>query len=769
MKKLVHLTGLLFCLVVAACTSGGEPTASYEQVIPQPHAIRPAPEAGGFRLGPSTVVAYPQDNEKMKKNALFLSDYIRTCTGLDLPTQAGAGPDGCIRLVCDPAASTSPEGYRLTVNQTGVTIAAPTEAGVFYGIQTLRKSLPLGKTAHVWLPAVEVEDSPQFTFRGLHLDVGRHYFPIDFIKKYIDLLALHNFNVFHWHLTEDQGWRIEIKKYPRLTTIGSQRRASMLNDGSGKDDGTPYGGFYTQEEAREIIRYAAERHVTVIPEIDLPGHIQSALAAYPELGCTGGPYEVAVEYGVLKDVLCVGNPQSLQFAKDVLEEIIGLFPSHYIHVGGDECPRDRWSKCPKCQQLIRQKGWSNTAHYKKEDKLQSYFMTEVEKFVNSKGRQIIGWDEILEGGLAPNATVMSWRGTENGITAARQGHDVIMTPMGYTYLSNGQLMNLGGNRSIKRIYDFEVIPDSLPDEVARHILGVEACLWSERIPTPERAEYMVLPRLAAISELAWSDPAQRDFGTFMERLYPMTRLYDTLGYQYADHVFQITESFRQATDKPALEVSLSTIGHRPIYYTTDGSEPSVQSDIYTTPLQISESTRLQARVIAPNDTSELFAEDIRVNKATFKPCQLAKAPHRSYTFAGAATLTDGLNGSTNYNTGRWLGFLCDMDLTIDLLQPTTFSSVTATTDVAISSAVMGATGMEVWVSDDGKDFNRIATASYPILDKTAKDGIYPHTLTFDPTTARYVRVVLKATPQLPAWHTWPGGAAFLFVDEICVE
>lgn len=332
--------------------------------------------------------------------------------------------------------------------------------------------MPSGaENKEIILPAILIEDHPRFSYRGMHLDVGRHFFSTDFIEKYIDILALHNLNTFHWHLTEDQGWRIEIKKYPRLTEVGSRRKESLLNDGSGKFDGIPYGGFYTQDEVREIVKYAADRYITVVPEIDLPGHITSALAAYPELGCTGGPYEVATTYGVHKDVLCIGNEQSLRFAEDVLSEIINLFPSHYIHVGGDECPRDRWSKCSKCQQLIHKMGWKDTKEHQAEDKLQSYFMTRIEAFVNSKGRQIIGWDEILEGGLAPNATVMSWRGTENGVKAAQQQHDVIMTPAGILYFSSKQLLELGGNRGIRRIYDFEPVPDSLPLDV-QNILSV---------------------------------------------------------------------------------------------------------------------------------------------------------------------------------------------------------------------------------------------------------------------------------------------------------
>ena len=396
-------------------------------------------------------------------------------------------------------------------------------------------------------------------------------------------------------------------------------------------------------------------------------------------------------------------------------------------------------------------------------------MTEVERFVNSKGRQIIGWDEILEGGLAPNATVMSWRGTENGIKAAEMQHDVIMTPAGITYFSGRQLLELGGNRGGRRVYDFKICPDTLSEAAAKHIIGVQACLWSERIDTPERAEYLILPRLAALSELGWADPEQHDFDAFMDRLYRLITVYDKSHYTYSEHVFQITENFRTDTLQDALEISLSTIGNRPIYYTTDGSQPDTASLIYTEPLIIREDTKLKAVIVTTEDTSSVFEEHIHVNKATFKPSWLANAPHENYTFNGVSTLTDGLQGNQNYNTGRWLGFLKDMDLTIDLQKSTPVSSVSLTVNVSKGAAVMDATGLEVWCSEDGKEYRKLASTSYPVLDKEDKDGIYPHTLSFSVVETRYVRIIARVTPKLPAWHMWPGNPAFLFVDEVCVK
>lgn len=780
------MLGTALSLLLGACSdTSGTASARYE-VIPQPRQTEL--RAGEpFILRASTPICYPEGNEKMKQIACFLARYISGITGYEPQVTEDSAIPHSIRLRLGDADTFSPEGYRLTIEKEQITLAGGSEAGVFYGIQTLRKSLPAetlrsfeGDTSktlparplrEIACPPVTITDSPRFRYRGMHLDVGRHFFSTDFIKQYIDLLALHNFNTFHWHLTEDQGWRIEIKKYPRLTEVGSVRKESLRTDGSGESDGKPYGGFYTQDEVREIIRYAAERYITVVPEIDLPGHITSALAAYPELGCTGGPYEVATTYGVHKDVLCVGNEQSLRFAEDVLSEIIDLFPSRYIHVGGDECPRDRWEKCPRCQALIRQNGWKDTPDHRAEDKLQSYFMTRIEEFVNRKGRRIIGWDEILEGGLAPNATVMSWRGMENGVKAAQAQHDVIMTPAGYVYLSGRQLLELGGNRGIRRVYEFEPVPDTLSPETGKHIIGVQGCIWTEGIETPERVEYMLLPRLAALSEVAWSDPRQKAFEPFLDRLYRLIAQYDRNGYTYSRHAFGITESLTVDSVGQALSVSLSTLGNRPIYYTLDGTPPDTSATLYTAPFRIDRDTRLAARVIEPENggTGEIFSETIQVNQATFKPARLARPPHENYTFQGVSTLTDGLHGGTNYNTGRWLGFLTDLDLTVDLQEPTAVSSVSLTTNVSKGAAVMDATALEAWGSDNGKDFRRLAADAYPVLGKEAKDGIYTHALHFPQTPVRYLRIVAKVTPKLPDWHMWPGNPAFLFVDEICVN
>ena len=553
MRKLTHM--LLAGTLILACSSCGVETTANYQVIPLPQEVALSQESP-FNLNDGTIIAYPEHNELLKRNAEFLAEYISQSTGHTLQTEALApgseAPKGAITLGLDPAIGNR-EGYVLTVKADRVTLNGQTENGVFYGIQTLRKSIPAEtKATSILLPAGSIQDEPRFSYRGMHLDVGRHFFPIEFVKKYIDLLALHNMNTFHWHLTEDQGWRIEIKKYPKLTEIGAWRDRTVIGRNTEEYDNTRYGGFYTQEQAKEIVKYAGERYITVIPEVDLPGHMLAALAAYPEMGCTGGPYEVCPRWGVFEDVLCIGNEKSMQFLEDVMAEIIDIFPSKYIHIGGDEAPRTRWEKCPKCQARIRTEKLKADKNHTAEDRLQSYCMTRIEKLLNSKGRQIIGWDEILEGDVAPNATVMSWRGSAGGIKAAQLGHDVIMTPNDYCYFDYYQSEDtrhepfaIGGFVPLEKVYSLNPTA-SLTEEQAKHILGTQANLWTEYIPTSEQVEYMVLPRMAALAEVQWTQLEKKDYTNFTTRLAGLIGLYRRDGLNYR-------EPFRQQEDSTATE------------------------------------------------------------------------------------------------------------------------------------------------------------------------------------------------------------------------
>ena len=532
MKRLLLATALCLSMLSAHATD-----ANYN-VVPLPKSVVMA-KGLPFNLTNATTIVYEGTNPEMKRNARFLSEYIQQASGiktavLDKRDKKAAA----IVLTIDPKVAGA-EAYRLSVNNKQVTIAASTPAGVFYGIQTLRKSLPVQTTGEaITLPAVTVADAPRFGYRGMMLDCARHFFPLSFVKKFIDILAMHNMNVFHWHLTEDQGWRLEIKSHPELTAKSSMRSGTVIGHNATVDDSIPHGGFYTQQEAREIVEYARQRHITVIPEIDMPGHMLAALAAYPELGCTGGPYEVGHRWGVYKDVLCLGKESTYKFVQDVIDEVVEIFPAKYFHIGGDESPTVMWEKCPKCLQKAKDEN-TDIKH------LQQYFTNRVEKYLNSKGKSIIGWDEILEGKINQSATIMSWRGVEPGLKAAKQGHDVIMTPSSHVYFDHYQAKDtkhepdaIGGCSPVEKVYSYEPLPDTLSAEAKNRIKGVQANLWTEYIPFTTQAEYMVLPRMAALAEVQWTPVAKKNFDDFSKRALRLSDLYDRYGYQYARHLWK---------------------------------------------------------------------------------------------------------------------------------------------------------------------------------------------------------------------------------------
>ena len=508
-------------------------------VIPLPQEVT-LTQKGAFVLTGATPIVYPEGDEQLKNDAQFLSDYIADVTALRLTTTS-AKVKNAITLRLNKKVQ-SKEGYVITVDKKGVVIEGATAAGVFYGVQTLRKSIPVDKSlTEVTLPGVVLKDAPRFGYRGVMLDCARHYFPVKFVKQFIDLIAMHNMNVFHWHLTDDQGWRIEVKKYPGLAKIGSVREKTVLGHNSDVFDDTPYGGYYTQEEAREIVKYAADRFITGIPEIDMPGHMIAALAAYPDMGCTGGPYKVSPIWGIMPDVLCLGNEKTYQFCEDVLSEMMDIFPSEYIHLGGDETPNVRWKECPKCKALMAKENLTP-------GKLQGYFTNRIEKFVNSKGRRIIGWDEILDGDINQSATIMSWRGTAPGARGAKMGHDVIMSPSSHVYFDYYQTRQgesqweepllIGGNLPIERTYSLEPVPEGADAETASHIIGVQGNLWTEYIAGPSLAEYQVLPRMGALSEVQWRPQGQKDFENYKVRQTRMLKLYDAYGLVYAKHMWK---------------------------------------------------------------------------------------------------------------------------------------------------------------------------------------------------------------------------------------
>jgi hexosaminidase len=443
----------------------------------------------------------------------------------------------------------------------------------------------------------------------MHLDCGRHFFPVSFIKEYLDMMARYKFNTFHWHLTEDQGWRIEIKKYPRLTEIGSKRSETVIGHNSGKYDGKPYGGYYTQDEIRDVVKYAQDRYITIIPEIEMPGHSLGALTSYPLLGCTTGPYNVATQWGVFKDVYCAGKESTFQFLENVLTEVMELFPSHYIHIGGDECPKDAWKACPYCQKRIKDEGLKN------EEGLQSYFISRIEKFLNAHGRDIIGWDEILEGGLAPNATVMSWRGEQGGIAAAKQHHDVIMTPGGWCYFDHAQSrsklepLNIGGYLPLSKVYSYDPVPEELSADQKKYIIGVQANVWSEYIPSVKQAEYMIMPRMLAMAEVAWTPLKEKNYTNFLQRIPKQLQYLDDRHINY--RIPEPAGLQNDTTSRQSVTVKLQPyVPGAKIYYTLDGSEPGTSSALYGKPIQIDLKNKPQATLnlieVTPSGRSSIM-------------------------------------------------------------------------------------------------------------------------------------------------------------------
>lgn len=613
------------------------------------------------------------------------------------------------------------EEYEMRVSAKGVRIKASGLNGVVYAVQTLKQLLPVEiytgtcATDKDWsVPCMTVRDKPRFAYRGMHLDPCRHFFSVEETKRYIDIMELHKMNTLHWHLTEDQGWRVEIKKYPRLTEIGSMRKETII--GHTKEyDGTPYGGYYTQEQIREVVAYAAARGITIIPEVDLPGHMQAALAAYPELGCTGGPYEVWCRWGVSENVLCVGKEEVFTFLEDVISELCELFPGEYFHIGGDECPKVRWHDCPLCQAKIKELGITGNEKFTPEDFLQSYVTKRMEDFLATKGRKIIGWDEILQGELSPNATVMSWRGVQGGITASQMGHDVIMTPNIFCYFDycqskdrDAEPISIGGYLPIDKVYEFEPCPNEMTKDQKSHILGVQANMWTEYVATPEHLEYMILPREAALCEVQWCQSERKDWERFHAALPHMCEIYEQRGYNYAKHA--LSPDFKPLKQKTMVE-----------------------------------------------------------NKAKGKKAQAFTEPHPSYTLHAPLELFDGIKGENYFGSGDWIGYYGKPLDVVVKMGGTPFSAITLSTLVGKPDYILNLTGYRISTSRNGKEFTEIAHGEYEVDGPDAPNDVRAFRIEFPETKAKYLKIEAWTADALPQWHPGAGNTPFLFLDEIIVE
>lgn len=610
------------------------------------------------------------------------------------------------------------EAYSINVSSDGILVRAVAPEGIYRATRTLLKSVGTEKTSSVEFPSAEVSDWPRFGYRGLMLDVSRHFSDVEMVKRTIDMLALHQLNIFHWHLTDDQGWRIEIKSHPELTEVGAWRDDTVVGRYLGgtdyPTDGKRHGGFYTQEQIREIVAYAKERYIEIIPEIDLPGHTSAVLAAYPQLGCEDKEYKVANRWGVIRDVLCAGNPASLDLFKDIMDEVCDLFPGKYIHLGGDECVKDRWKACPKCQRKIRELGLKDGSRYSKEDYLQSWFMGEVASFVQSKGKRVIGWDEILEGVPMDDSVIMSWRGTEGGITAARMGHDVVMTPTSDMYFDQSQTLAsqleeipVGGFINVMKVYFYEPLPASLTPEQQKHILGCQANVWCEYMPEERIRQYQMLPRLAALSEVQWTMPERKNYKDFLKRLPKMLSIYDHYGYNYAKHIFDVACSYSVNVEKGSLEVSLSTLGNDPIYYTLDGTSPQTKKAMLydDTPIVISSPSELKVSVLRNGKFTKdetLFKLDC--NKATFKKVNISTTLNIMQAHLPHEILTDGIIGSLRCDDYRWMSCTGRMSLVLDLGKSESFSRIGWVALNSKSENILVPQNVKIQISEDGKQY-----------------------------------------------------------------
>lgn len=729
-------------------------------IIPKPVAVEQ--RVGAFKI--NSKIQILSGTKSALASAGFLKTYIKSLTGLNLrATQTAAVVKNGIQLLIDPVKVKHAEGYELEVSAAAVKITAADGSGLFYGLQSLIQIIKQSKTGQLSVPACKIIDYPAFSYRGMHLDVSRNLFSTATIKKWLDMLAFYKINTFHWHLTDDQGWRIEIKKYPGLHRTAAWRNETLIGHKRTEPhlfDGQRYGGYYSQEDVKDIVAYAMAKKITVIPEIEMPGHALAALSAYPELGCTGGPYQVATYWGVFDDVFCAGNDKTFAFISDVLDEVINLFPAKYIHIGGDECPKTRWKVCPKCQKRIKDE------NLKDEHELQSYFISRVEKYVESKGRKIIGWDEILEGGISPGATVMSWRGEEGGIAAAKLKHQVIMTPEKYVYLDYYQSHNrseqiaAGGFTPLSRIYHYKPLPAGLKADEQQYILGVQANVWSEYLPDAEKAEYMIFPRIIALAEVAWSKNETKNYPDFLNRLNHHKRFLQQ--FNYAESNNDITGSI----DIQHLQYELKTdLPGATIRYTLDGTYPGLKSAVYTKPLAIMGLLNLKALSFingAPN--GRVFEQHFSKSLATGKTVSIKNFPAGNYA-ADKQVLVNGIGGTYLYNTGEWLGFSGnDLEALIDL------GITQQVTEIGIG--LLNYHWQKMWapdrltfeVSEDGKNYQQVYKQT-----EFKVEGINRIKQKINPVNARYIRIIAINKGIIPKGEYGAGGNAWLMADEIIVN
>ena len=761
-------------------------------VIPRPLQLKVLP--GSYELKSKMTVSSQLPSHEWPRLFGYLKTEMKKQFGIQL-TDAAAGETADIRFLMRRMPTSGKPAYMLNVSASGIEIISNFDEPAFHAIQTLFQLIPVDPAAKKAIPFVDIFDHARFGYRGMHLDCARHFWPVAFIKRYIDYLAYHKLNTFHWHLTDDQGWRIEIKKYPKLTAVGAWRNGTIIDRYPGKgNDGIRYGGYYTQEEVKEIVQYAQERYVTVIPEIEMPGHASAAIAAYPELSCF--PQEPTIRYfpkesawsgdssgkqvqqtwGVFDDVFCAGRDQTFQFMEGVLEEIIPLFPGKYLHVGGDECPKENWKRCPDCQRRIKEKG------LKDEHELQSYFINRMEQYLNQKGKTLIGWDEILEGGLAPNAVVMSWRGEAGGIEAAKQKHPVIMTPGNPLYFDHSQSANedsvtIGGYNPVEKVYAYDPVPAVLTAEQGGYILGAQANLWAEYLKNTAKVEYMLLPRLAALSEVVWSTKENKDWSDFERRLQQQFKRYAQWRANYSKAYFDLKPTILPGGDNKSLLWKLETKQKNAEikYITHFAGRPYPlkfsEGTRYTEPVRITASTLVAAISMTDGQPiSNPVYETFHFNKATGKKITLTNPASGNYPGDGAFTLVNGVVNEKGMGKSKeFLGFSgTDCEAIIDLGEKTDFNEVVVYSFTQTGSWIYPPRATTFEISDDGVNFTKpekgIFSDIQPYQGRKTRmrwhEGGY---------SARYIKVKITNYGSIPAGNPGAGNKAWLFVDEIEVN
>lgn len=760
-------------VLILLCIGSHGFTQQKVSIIPQPVSLLLL--EGDFVINNETVIHLEDDKKELKPAAAFFQSYINGISGYHLLLKKRTSNAITLKLVNNPLIGT--EGYTLTVGKDGILIAANARAGIIYGMQSLFQTLPQVQTnRELKVPAMEITDYPRFKWRGMHLDVGRHFFSADVVKAYIDLIAAYKINTFHWHLVDDQGWRIEIKKYPALTAVGAWRvdrtdRPWDIRPQAKPGQEATYGGYYTQEQIKEVIAYAKIRNVNIVPEIEMPGHVASAIAAYPNLSCsqktqlplTGGNYSGA------SSNYCAGNEEVFTFLEEVLNEVVALFPSKYIHIGGDEVDKTSWKSCPRCQARMKTLGLKN------ENELQSYFITRMEKFLISKQKRMIGWDEILEGGLAPEATVMSWRGEAGGIEAAKMNHEVVMTPDYPLYFDHyqagpeGEPLAFGGFNTLKKVYHYEPVPKELNAEQAKYVLGAQANIWTEHITTKEHLEYMLLPRMLALAEVVWSPVQAKSWDAFSERLKYHFKGFEQKGYRFSPGNY--TVAIKPAVINGKLTAALlSDAVNGEIFYTLNGDVPTIGSLKYTGPVVI-DSTAILKAVFAVNGAVMGLVpskQSFVFHQATAKNVSYVNPVSPNYLADGPNSLTDGIRGTAAVNK-YWHGFNGqDLIATIDLGKQMDIGSISLGCLQNYKDWIMMPRWVKFESAEDGINFKELKTINSPVSPEDKMTLIHDFKASFNQRKARFIRVTAKVLEALPKGHSGEGKPAWLFADEIVV-